>query len=83
MKLKTLFDLWTGQFFCGYVIDMRSICFRVFKKVSPNQKLTLYLASRDLVVSAEGIDRIVGVLLVDPEFVEDRKVYGQITLTFR
>ncbi|CAG9856235.1 unnamed protein product [Phyllotreta striolata] len=56
---------------------------RVFKKVSPNQKLTLYLSSRDLVVSPEGIDRITGVLLVDPEFVEERKVYGQVTLTFR
>ncbi|KAG5880132.1 hypothetical protein JTB14_027506 [Gonioctena quinquepunctata] len=56
---------------------------RVFKKVSPNQKLTLYLSSRDLVVSPEGIDRVQGVLLVDPEFVEDRKVYGQVTLTFR
>nr|XP_023030287.1 phosrestin-1-like [Leptinotarsa decemlineata] len=56
---------------------------RVFKKVSPNQKLTLYLSSRDLVVSPNGIDRLQGVLLVDPEFVEDRKVYGQVTLTFR
>ncbi|XP_057659068.1 arrestin homolog isoform X1 [Diorhabda carinulata] len=56
---------------------------RVFKKVSPNQKLTLYLSSRDLIVSPEGIDRIQGVLLVDPEFVEERKVYGQVTLTFR
>ncbi|CAH1990551.1 unnamed protein product [Acanthoscelides obtectus] len=56
---------------------------RVFKKVSPNQKLTLYLSSRDLVVSAGGIDKLQGVLLVDPEFVEDRRVFGQVTLTFR
>ncbi|XP_017771215.1 PREDICTED: arrestin homolog isoform X2 [Nicrophorus vespilloides] len=56
---------------------------RVFKKSSPNSKLTLYLSSRDLVVSTGKIDRLQGVLLVDPEFVEDRKVYGQITLTFR
>ncbi|XP_018566075.1 arrestin homolog, partial [Anoplophora glabripennis] len=56
---------------------------RVFKKASPNQKLTLYLSSRDLVVSSGGIDRLQGVLLVDPEFVENRKVYGQVTLTFR
>ncbi|KAJ8985589.1 hypothetical protein NQ317_015080 [Molorchus minor] len=56
---------------------------RVFKKASPNQKLTLYLSSRDLVVSNGGIDRLQGVLLIDPEFVENRKVYGQVTLTFR
>ncbi|XP_066246741.1 arrestin homolog [Euwallacea similis] len=56
---------------------------RVFKKSSPNSKLTMYLASRDLVVSQGKIDRLTGVLLVDPEFVDDRKVYGQITLTFR
>lgn len=66
-----------------YIYLYNFICFRVFKKVSPNQKLTLYLSSRDLVVSPEGIDRITGVLLVDPEFVEERKVYGQVTLTFR
>lgn len=56
---------------------------RVFKKSSPNNKLTLYLSSRDLVVSQGRIDRLQGVLLLDPEFVEQRKVYGQVTLTFR
>ncbi|CAH0559664.1 unnamed protein product [Brassicogethes aeneus] len=56
---------------------------RVFKKSSPNNKLTLYLSSRDLVVSQGRIDRLQGVLLVDPEFLENKKVYGQVTLTFR
>ncbi|XP_031331600.1 arrestin, lateral eye-like [Photinus pyralis] len=56
---------------------------RVFKKTSPNNKLTLYLSSRDLVVSAGRIDRLQGVLLVDPDFVNQRKVFGQVTLTFR
>lgn len=55
----------------------------MFKKTSPNGKLTLYLSSRDLVVSAGKIDKLQGVLLIDPEFVENRKVYGQVTLTFR
>ncbi|KAK4883491.1 hypothetical protein RN001_006810, partial [Aquatica leii] len=54
----------------------------VFKKSSPNNKLTLYLSSRDLVVSAGRIDRLQGVLLIDPEFVDQRKIYGQVTLTF-
>ncbi|XP_073962311.1 phosrestin-2-like isoform X2 [Choristoneura fumiferana] len=56
---------------------------RVFKKSSPNNKLTLYLASRDLVVETNSIDRIQGVLHVDADYVENRKLYGQVTLTFR
>ncbi|XP_045469332.1 beta-arrestin-2-like isoform X2 [Harmonia axyridis] len=56
---------------------------RVFKKSSLNARITLYLSSRDLVVSNGKIDRLQGVILVDPEFVENRKIYGQITLTFR
>ncbi|XP_044757226.1 arrestin homolog isoform X2 [Coccinella septempunctata] len=56
---------------------------RVFKKTSPNSRLTLYLSSRDLVISNGQIDRLQGVILVDPEFVESRRVFGQVTLTFR
>ncbi|XP_076232218.1 arrestin homolog isoform X2 [Calliopsis andreniformis] len=56
---------------------------RVFKKSSPNSKLTLYLASRDLIVSESKIDKLQGVLLVDPDYLQDKRVYGQITLTFR
>ncbi|XP_026324016.1 beta-arrestin-1-like [Hyposmocoma kahamanoa] len=56
---------------------------RVFKKSSPNNKLTLYLASRDLVVENGCIDKIQGVLHVDPEYLENKKLFGQVTLTFR
>ncbi|XP_076755429.1 arrestin homolog isoform X1 [Xylocopa sonorina] len=56
---------------------------RVYKKSSPNNKLVLYLASRELVVSEAKIDKLQGVLLVDPEFLQEKRVYGQITLTFR
>ncbi|KAJ9574030.1 hypothetical protein L9F63_008556 [Diploptera punctata] len=56
---------------------------RVFKKSAPNSKLTLYLSSRDLVISDSKIDKLQGVLLVDPDYLQDRKVYGQVTLTFR
>ncbi|KAK2586346.1 hypothetical protein KPH14_010638 [Odynerus spinipes] len=57
--------------------------YSVYKKTSPNCKLTLYLASRDLIVSDGKIDKLQGVLLVDPEYLQDKRVYGQITLTFR
>ncbi|XP_014476643.1 PREDICTED: arrestin homolog [Dinoponera quadriceps] len=56
---------------------------RVYKKSSLNNKLTLYLASRDLIVSESKIDKLQGVLLVDPDYLQEKKVYGQVTLTFR
>lgn len=56
---------------------------RVFKKSSPNNKLTLYLSSRDLIVENGIIDKIQGVLHVDPEQLENKKLFGQVTLTFR
>ncbi|KAK6620735.1 hypothetical protein RUM43_011030 [Polyplax serrata] len=56
---------------------------RVFKKSSPNNKLTIYLNSRDLFSAECTIDRLYGVVYVDPAYLEDKKVYGQITLTFR
>ncbi|EGI70147.1 Phosrestin-2, partial [Acromyrmex echinatior] len=60
------------------------ITFRVYKKSSPNNKLTLYLASRDIIVSeAKNDNKLLGVLLVDPDYVRDKKVFGQVTLTFR
>lgn len=48
---------------------------RVYKKSSPNNKLTLYLASRDIIVSEAKTDnKLLGVLLVDPDYVRDKKV---------
>ncbi|KAM3966488.1 LOW QUALITY PROTEIN: phosrestin-2 [Aphomia sociella] len=56
---------------------------RVFKKSSPNSKLTMYLASRDLIVENGIIDRI-QVIQVEPDtLAENKKLYGQVTLTFR
>jgi len=48
---------------------------RVYKKSSPNNKLILYLASRDIIVSeAKNDNKLLGVLLVDPDYVRDKKV---------
>jgi beta-arrestin len=49
-------------------------CYRVFKKTAPNNKLTLYLSSRDLVISGNKIDKLQGVILVDPDYLQDKKV---------
>ncbi|XP_008547350.1 arrestin homolog [Microplitis demolitor] len=56
---------------------------RVFKKSLPNNKLILYLINRDLIVYNGKIDKLLGVIMVDPEYVENKRVYGQVTLTFR
>lgn len=53
---------------------------RVYKKSSPNNKLTLYLASRDLIVSESKIDKLQGVLLVDPDYLQDKRVSERFTV---
>lgn len=50
------------------------LIYRVYKKSSPNNKLTLYLASRDLIVSEGKIDKLQGVLLVDPDYLQEKRV---------
>ncbi|XP_067257757.1 arrestin, beta 2b isoform X1 [Chanodichthys erythropterus] len=46
---------------------------RVFKKSSPNCKLTVYLGKRDFVDHLDHVDPVDGVLLIDPEYLKDRK----------
>ncbi|XP_065888743.1 beta-arrestin-2-like isoform X2 [Dysidea avara] len=61
---------------------------RVFKKSSPNGKVTVYLGKRDFVDHVTEQEPIDGVVLVDPEYFEkegkqDRKVYAQLLCGFR
>jgi len=56
---------------------------RVFKKGSPNGKITVYLGKRDFVDHITHVDPIDGVVLVDPEYLRDRKVYGHVLAAFR
>ncbi|XP_057325952.1 arrestin homolog isoform X3 [Microplitis mediator] len=65
------------------IFNNQSFHFRVFKKSLPNNKLILYLINRDLIVYNGKIDKLLGVIMVDPEYVENKRVYGQVTLTFR
>ncbi|KAJ8986226.1 hypothetical protein NQ317_009932 [Molorchus minor] len=46
---------------------------RVFKKSSPNGKITVYLGKK----------RLYGVVLIDPDYVKDRKVFGHVLAAFR
>ncbi|KAF5292965.1 hypothetical protein FQR65_LT11082 [Abscondita terminalis] len=56
---------------------------RVFKKSSPNGKITVYLGKRDFVDHISHVDPVDGVVLIDPEYVKDRKVFGHILAAFR
>uniref|UniRef100_A0A8C6KKS3 Beta-arrestin-1 n=1 Tax=Nothobranchius furzeri TaxID=105023 RepID=A0A8C6KKS3_NOTFU len=57
--------------------------FRVFKKASPNGKLTVYLGKRDFVDHVDLVEPVDGVVLIDPEYLKERKVFVTLTCAFR
>jgi len=57
--------------------------FKVFKKTSPNSKLTLYMGRRDFVDHVTSVDPVDGVLVVDSGYLQGRKVFGQLVCSFR
>ncbi|KAI4794828.1 hypothetical protein KUCAC02_031816, partial [Chaenocephalus aceratus] len=56
---------------------------RVFKKASPNGKLTVYLGKRDFVDQVDLVESVDGVILIDPEYLKERKVFVTLTCAFR
>ncbi|XP_077164107.1 arrestin-C [Paroedura picta] len=60
-----------------------SVGAKVFKKTSHNGKLTIYLGKRDFVDHVNSVDAVDGVVLIDPEYLKDRKVYVTLTCAFR
>ncbi|EFX71042.1 hypothetical protein DAPPUDRAFT_309236 [Daphnia pulex] len=56
---------------------------RVFKKSSPNGKITVYLGKRDFVDHISHVEPIDGVVLVDSDYIKDRKVFGHVLAAFR
>jgi len=55
---------------------------RVYKKSSLNGKITVYLGKRDFVDHIAYVDPIDGVVLIDREYVKDKKVFGHVLATF-
>ncbi|PWA19363.1 hypothetical protein CCH79_00018332, partial [Gambusia affinis] len=55
----------------------------VFKKASPNGKLTVYLGKRDFVDHVDLVEPVDGVVLIDPEYLKERKVFVTLTCAFR
>lgn len=56
---------------------------KIYKKMSPNGKVTLYLAKREYVDHITSLDAIEGIVLLDEEYLKQRHVYGHIIATFR
>ena len=56
------------------------VSFRVFKKASPNNKVTIYLGRRDFIDHVTESDPIDGVLLIDKEYLQGRQVNDKIRM---
>ncbi|XP_057365380.1 arrestin homolog [Daphnia carinata] len=56
---------------------------KVFKKTSPNAKLTVYLGKRDFVDHQDHVDPIEGVVVADNDYLKGRKVFCQVIVTIR
>ncbi|KAK2586142.1 hypothetical protein KPH14_001412 [Odynerus spinipes] len=58
--------------------------FKVFKKCSPNGKISLYLGKRDFIDYLSGVEPIDGVILLDQNYIDTgRKIWGQLICSFR
>jgi len=55
----------------------------VFKKASPNGKITLYMGRRDFVDHVTSVDPVDGVIMIDTGYLQGRKVFGQLVCSFR
>lgn len=56
---------------------------KVFKKATPNGKVTFYLGRRDFIDHLDYCDPVDGVIVVEPEYLKNRKVFGQLATTYR
>ena len=54
------------------------VAVKVFKKSTPNGKMTIYLGKRDFIDHLDYCDPIDGVIVVDNEYLRGRKVFGQL-----
>ena len=50
------------------------VSFRVYKKTSPNGKMTIYLGRRDFVDHVSETDPVDGVLFIDKDYLAGRQV---------
>ncbi|XP_026328474.1 arrestin homolog [Hyposmocoma kahamanoa] len=69
------------------MLDYISLAFvvavKVFKKTTPNGKITVYLGKRDFIDHMDYCDPVDGVVVVDTEYLKGRKIYSQLVTTYR
>lgn len=56
------------------------VAVKVFKKTSPNGKLTVYLGKRDFLDHLDHCDPIDGIIVVDNDYLKGRKVFAQVNM---
>ncbi|XP_053547269.1 LOW QUALITY PROTEIN: arrestin-C [Bombina bombina] len=56
---------------------------KVFKKASSDGKLSIYLGKRDFVDHTDFVEPVDGVILIDPEYQKEKKVFVTLTCAFR
>ncbi|XP_050431872.1 arrestin homolog [Adelges cooleyi] len=56
---------------------------KVFKKTTQNGKVTVYLAKRDFIDHLDSVDPIDGVVVVENDYLQGRKVFGMVSTTYR
>ncbi|XP_006893521.1 PREDICTED: S-arrestin [Elephantulus edwardii] len=55
----------------------------IFKKVSRDKSVTIYLGKRDYIDHISQVEPVDGVVLVDPDLIKGKKVYVSLTCAFR
>nr|XP_045599371.1 arrestin homolog [Procambarus clarkii] len=56
---------------------------KVFKKTAPNGKITVYLGRRDFVDTTLNTEPIDGIVVVGDDYLQGRKVFASVTVTYR
>lgn len=59
------------------------VAVKVFKKTTPNGKVTVYLGKRDFIDHLDFTDPIDGVAVIESDYLKGRKLYGQVVTTYR
>lgn len=59
------------------------VAVKVFKKTTPNGKITVYLGKRDFIDHGDFCDPVDGVVVLDEEYMKGRNVYGQLVTVYR
>ena len=65
------------------MLESMTVTVRVYKKASNNGRITLYLGRRDFVDHVTGSDPVDGVVNIDRDFLNDKRIIVQLVCSFR